>query len=126
MLLDNAERVITLLQELRGRGVKIWVDDFGTGYSSLSYLQRFPVDGLKIDRSFVEPLDGSEESATMVRTILSLANNLGVEVVAEGIETEAQAEQLTALGCPHAQGYLFAKPLSPGEAYAAVARGSLG
>ncbi|GEM_PF-906956 len=125
VLLDNPDRVVTLLEELRRRGIKIWIDDFGTGYSSLSYLHQFPVDGLKIDSSFVKVLDGSAESATMVQTILSLATNLGLEVVAEGIETQVQADHLLALGCSQAQGYLFARPLSPGDAYAVLARGEL-
>src|SRR5262249_17957077 len=98
-----------LLHELRKRGVELWLDDFGTGFSSLGYLHRFPVDGLKIDRTFVESLDGTPESATMVRTILGLAGNLGLQVVAEAIETEQQAAQLPELGCKACQGWLFGR-----------------
>ena len=110
VMLEQAEHVMALLQEIRARGVEVWLDDFGTGYSSLGYLHRFPVDGLKIDRTFVSPLDGWPQSATMVRTILGLAQNLGLRVVAEGIETEVQAKQLEDLGCRHGQGWLFGRP----------------
>ena len=111
VLVENAEVVQRFMSTLRGSGVRIWVDDFGTGYSSLSYLHRFPVDGLKIDKAFVDALDGTDESATMVRTILNLATDLGVEVVAEGIEEEAQASQLRALGCVIGQGFLYSRPI---------------
>lgn len=122
VLMENADAVVELLNELRGLGCSVFVDDFGTGYSSLSYLHRFPVDGLKIDKSFVDVLDGHEESATMVRTIIGLANNFGLDVVAEGIEHEVQAEQLRHLGCRHVQGYLFNRPLRTADAYAEVAK----
>jgi diguanylate cyclase (GGDEF)-like protein/PAS domain S-box-containing protein len=122
VLMENAELVTDLLNRLRSRGVLIYVDDFGTGYSSLSYLHRFPVDGLKIDKSFVDVLDGTTQSTTMVRTILDLARNLDVEVVAEGIEDDGQAQLLHELGCELAQGYLFARPLSPEDARAEIAR----
>jgi EAL domain-containing protein (putative c-di-GMP-specific phosphodiesterase class I) len=111
VMMDGAEKVTNVLQSIRSRGVQLWIDDFGTGYSSLGYLHRFPVDGLKIDRTFVSELDGAPESATMVRTILSLAANLGLDVIAEGIETEVQAEQLRALECMCCQGWLFGKPM---------------
>ena len=123
VLMENADDVTDLLNDLRRLGVQIWVDDFGTGYSSLSYFHRFPVDGLKIDKSFVDVLDGSPESATMVKTIVGLAQNLGVMVVAEGIEKQVQADQLRALGCPAGQGYFFGRPVSRGDAYALIARG---
>src|SRR5690606_18294979 len=115
VMLDRVEQVTALLQDIRGRGVQIWIDDFGTGYSSLGYLHRFPVDGLKIDRAFVSQLDGSAGSETMVRTILSLAENLGLDVVAEGIETDIQARQLRALGCTRHQGWLFGKAVGVRE-----------
>jgi len=98
------------LQAIRGRGIEIWIDDFGTGYSSLAYLHRFPVDGLKIDRAFVETLDGTSASATLVRAMLGLAENFGLSVVAEGIETEVQAQHLAQLGCTRCQGWLFGRP----------------
>jgi len=122
VLMENADVVVELLNGLRALGCSVFVDDFGTGYSSLSYLHRFPVDGLKIDKSFVDVLDGAEESATMVRTILGLARNFGLDVVAEGIEHAYQAEQLRDLGCPHVQGYFFSRPLRTADAYAQVAK----
>jgi EAL domain-containing protein (putative c-di-GMP-specific phosphodiesterase class I) len=102
--------------------VGLHLDDFGTGYSSLAYLHSFPVDALKIDRSFVHRLDdrGSQRGA-IVKTIVSLAHNLGMDVVAEGIETDTQAEALRALGCRRGQGFLFAKPLPADEARRALA-----
>jgi EAL domain-containing protein (putative c-di-GMP-specific phosphodiesterase class I) len=112
VLMDNAETVQRILNALKKSGVMIWVDDFGTGYSSLSYLHRFPVDGLKIDKSFVDALDGTEQGSAMIRTILSLAENLAVDVIAEGIETTAQADQLLHLGCRRGQGYLFGRPIA--------------
>lgn len=125
VLVENATVVHRFLTALRDAGVRIWVDDFGTGYSSLSYLHRFPVDGLKIDKAFVETLDGSQGSATMVRTILSLAESLGVGVVAEGIEEPVQAEQLRGLGCDRGQGYLFSRPVEPHEIPRLLRRGVL-
>ena len=111
VLVENADVVQRFLSTLRGSGVRIWVDDFGTGYSSLSYLHRLPVDGLKIDKAFIDGLDGSAQGAAMVRTILSLADNLGVEVVAEGIEQRVQVDQLIELGCTIGQGFWFSKPV---------------
>jgi len=113
------------LHALRELGVRIAIDDFGTGYSSLSHLQFFPVDELKIDRSFVARLDDGERGATFVRTMVSLAQSLGVEVVAEGIEHDAQEAFLTTLGCDTGQGFLFSLPLSCADAssYAQVRSG---
>jgi diguanylate cyclase (GGDEF)-like protein/PAS domain S-box-containing protein len=122
VLMERAEAATEIVQRLRATGVRLYVDDFGTGYSSLSYLHRFPVDGLKIDKSFVDELDGSAPSGVIIQTILDMARNLRLDVVAEGIEQGRQLEQLRGLGCPHGQGYLWAAPLSPGEAYAAIAR----
>ncbi len=115
VLMDNSESVSRTLASLRSNGVRIWVDDFGTGYSSLSYLHRFEFDGLKIDKSFVDALDGSQQGSAMIRTILSLASNLGVEVIAEGIEYTVQADQLLELGCVRGQGYLFSRPIAAGK-----------
>jgi diguanylate cyclase (GGDEF)-like protein/PAS domain S-box-containing protein len=111
-LMENATAAVELLATLRQHGVRIYMDDFGTGYSSLSYLDRFPVDGLKIDRSFVDVLDGTEESSTMVRTILGLARNFGLDVVAEGIETEIHLQHLQTLGCGTGQGFLISRPVA--------------
>ncbi|MEI7893599.1 MAG: EAL domain-containing protein [Myxococcales bacterium] len=120
-LMDNPEAAALLLADLRGRGIGLSIDDFGTGYSSLSYLLRFPLDTLKIDRAFVSGMvdTGGERAASnleLVRAIVTLARNLGMEVVAEGVETEGQRIRLEALGCQLAQGYLFSRPLEVGAA----------
>jgi EAL domain-containing protein (putative c-di-GMP-specific phosphodiesterase class I) len=101
-----------ILIDLKGLGVRLAMDDFGTGYSSLSYLHRFPIDVLKIDRSFVSRLGGAQAHLAIVEAIIALARGLDMGVTAEGIETEEQLTQLCALGCDHGQGYYFARPLS--------------
>ena len=111
-LIDASQGVRNTFKALKALGVKLHLDDFGTGYSSLSYLQRFPVDALKIDRSFIDNMQHLEESAELVRTIINMAQNLGLEVIAEGVETEAQLAQLRRLGCTYSQGFFFSKPLS--------------
>ena len=108
---DNIEAAVGLLTQLRNLGVQLSIDDFGTGYSSLSYLQRFPIDTLKIDRSFVTQMMENEENLAIVRTIVALAQNLGMDVVAEGVETEDQLMLLRKLECENGQGYLFSTPL---------------
>jgi EAL domain-containing protein (putative c-di-GMP-specific phosphodiesterase class I) len=108
---DNIEAAVGLLTQLRELGVQLSIDDFGTGYSSLSYLQRFPIDTLKIDRSFVTQMMENEENLAIVRTIVALAQNLGMDVVAEGVETEEQLKLLRKLECENGQGYLFSTPL---------------
>ena len=108
---DNIEAAVGLLTQLRELGVQLSIDDFGTGYSSLSYLQRFPIDTLKIDRSFVTQMMENEENLAIVRTIVALAQNLGMDVVAEGVETEDQLRLLRKLDCENGQGYLFSTPL---------------
>jgi diguanylate cyclase (GGDEF)-like protein len=105
---DTAARVLTRLREL---GVRLSIDDFGTGYSSLSYLHRFPVTTLKIDRSFVSRMGDGDENFEIVRTIMTLASNLGMDTVAEGVETEQQLAHLRTLKCQYGQGYLFSRPL---------------
>jgi len=112
---DNIEAAVTLLTQLRNLGVQLSIDDFGTGYSSLSYLQRFPIDTLKIDRSFVTQMMENEENLAIVRTIVALAQNLGMDVVAEGVETEDQLRLLRKLECENGQGYLFSSPLDCGQ-----------
>jgi len=102
-----------VLGTLKALGVGLSIDDFGTGYSSLSRLQRLPVDSLKIDRSFISGMDRDKEAWEIVRVIITLAHNLGLKVVAEGVETKEQAKQLTELGCELAQGYFFARPADP-------------
>lgn len=111
LLMDNAENAERVFQQLRERKVQLAIDDFGTGYSSLSYLDRFPVDTLKIDRSFVSRLNEANQTSTIVKATLDLAHNLGFDVVAEGVETQHQVEQLKKWGCEFAQGYFYAKPL---------------
>jgi EAL domain-containing protein (putative c-di-GMP-specific phosphodiesterase class I) len=110
-LMDSPHEAAKLLRELREFGVKIYLDDFGCGYSSLSHLAKLPVDALKIDRSFVKSLLFPDRPA-IVESILALARTLKTGVVAEGIEEEGQAQELLRLGCTHAQGYLFSRPLS--------------
>lgn len=102
--------------DLNGAGVGISLDDFGTGYSSLSYLHRFPVDTLKVDRSFVSCMSDHNENAEIVRTIVVLARNLGMKVVAEGVEPKDQQAHLRALDCEYGQGYLYSKPLAAANA----------
>jgi diguanylate cyclase (GGDEF)-like protein len=112
VVMENAEIAKSMLMQLRALGVKLSIDDFGTGYSSLSYLHRFPVNTLKIDRSFISSMSVGDENMEIVRTILTLANNLGMDVVAEGVETGKQLAQLKEMRCEYGQGYLFSKPLS--------------
>jgi len=113
---DDPERAVSVLNQLKALGVQISLDDFGTGYSSLSYLHRYPIDILKIDRSFVSRMLDNADNLQLVTTILALARGMGMSVVAEGIENEAQAQQLDTLGCVLGQGYLFAKPLTADDA----------
>jgi diguanylate cyclase (GGDEF)-like protein len=115
VVMENAEAAALMFKQLRGLGVQLSIDDFGTGYSSLSYLHRFPVNYLKIDQSFVGRMTEANDNAEIVRTIVTLARNLGLEVIAEGVETENQNKQLKALGCDYGQGYLFSRPID-GEA----------
>jgi EAL domain-containing protein (putative c-di-GMP-specific phosphodiesterase class I) len=109
--MDDPERVIRVLSELKSLGVQLSIDDFGTGYSSLSYLHRFPLDILKIDHSFVSGLLENAESYEIIATIMALAGGIGMKVVAEGVEVEAQIGILQKLGCDFGQGNLFSKPL---------------
>jgi EAL domain-containing protein (putative c-di-GMP-specific phosphodiesterase class I) len=111
MVMLNPEQAKTTLRELKALGVHIAMDDFGTGYSSLSYLHKLPLDALKVDRSFVSQIESDAEKLEIVRTIITLAHNLGLEVIAEGIETREQMFILRELGCELGQGYLFSRPL---------------
>ena len=111
MLIEDTERGTRVLERLKAMNVKIAIDDFGTGYSSLSYLRRFSVNTIKIDRSFVNELRGTEESESLVKAIIDLARTIKVDIVAEGIETEAQYAALKHLSCSSGQGYHFARPL---------------
>ena len=114
-VMTDIRRSEQILHRLKELGVKLAVDDFGTGFSSLAYLKRFPVDALKIDRAFVIGLGEDDEDRTFVSSIISLADALGLDVVAEGVETQVQAKILTELGCHRAQGYLYARPGPPGD-----------
>jgi EAL domain-containing protein (putative c-di-GMP-specific phosphodiesterase class I) len=124
VLMQDVESTTATLQALKAIGLRLAIDDFGTGYSSLSYLRRFPVDILKIDRSFVATLDSSETEAALVRSILSLGQTLELETIAEGIEREAQLRELIALGAHLGQGYFFARPLEADAITALVLAGS--
>jgi EAL domain-containing protein (putative c-di-GMP-specific phosphodiesterase class I) len=112
MVMHDGEQMIETLRDIKRLGVHIAVDDFGTGYSSLSYLKRFPVDRLKIDRSFVRDIATDTDDAAIVRTIIALGHNLGLKVLAEGVETEAQLAFLKSNDCDEMQGYHFSKPVS--------------
>ena len=110
MLIAGADRSLEILMAIRDLGIKVSVDDFGTGYSSLSYLRTLPVDEIKLDRSFIEHLPKNEKDGAIVAAIIVMAHQLGLQVVAEGIETQAQAKFLREYDCDHFQGYYFAKP----------------
>jgi diguanylate cyclase (GGDEF)-like protein/PAS domain S-box-containing protein len=112
MLVDNLEDIVTKMSKLRERGIGFSLDDFGTGYSSLSYLKRLPLDQLKIDQSFVRDVLVDANDAAIARTIVSLAQSLGLSVIAEGVETEEQRDFLAQNGCHAYQGYLFSRPLA--------------
>jgi EAL domain-containing protein (putative c-di-GMP-specific phosphodiesterase class I) len=114
-VMHDADQFISMLGELNDLGVQIALDDFGTGYSSLSYLKRFPVDRLKVDRSFVQDIGTDVDDATIVRTIIALGHNLGLKVVAEGVENEQQIEFLCENLCDELQGYYFGKPMQAAE-----------
>ncbi|HYO63874.1 MAG TPA: EAL domain-containing protein [Pyrinomonadaceae bacterium] len=112
VVMENIETATEMLRQLRALGVQLSIDDFGTGYSSLSYLHRFPIDTLKIDRSFVTLMAENNENMEIVRTIILLAQNLGMDVVVEGVETNDQLALLRKLGCENGQGYFFSRPVS--------------
>ena len=111
MLLSDVDMASRKLQELRDLGIGVWLDDFGTGYSSLSYLNRFPVDGIKLDQSFISGIGDDKNSETLVRVIVALANECQLNLVVEGIESEHQADFIEKLGCSVGQGYLYARPM---------------
>ena len=124
VLMDEAEATVETLRALKRLGVRIAVDDFGTGYSSLSYLKRFPVDELKIDRSFVDGLGHDSEDRAIVAAVIGLGRALGLGVLAEGVETEAQLAELRRLGCDSAQGYLFGRPQPPDQLPTSIRAGA--
>ena len=113
VLIEPEGNVQNTLKQIKDKNIKLSIDDFGTGYSSLSYLRRFPIDNLKIDRSFIQQMNHDFENFEIVRLIITLAKTLGMDTISEGVETPQQLEQLKYLGCQFAQGYLFSKPLAP-------------
>jgi EAL domain-containing protein (putative c-di-GMP-specific phosphodiesterase class I) len=113
LLVHDAESVIARMHDLKNLGLKFAVDDFGTGYSSLSYLRRFPIDVLKVDKSFVDDVGESDKALALTRAIVQLGKSLNLDTVAEGIEKSEQVEGLRALGCRYGQGFLFARPVAP-------------
>jgi EAL domain-containing protein (putative c-di-GMP-specific phosphodiesterase class I) len=113
IVISDADRAIVLLAELRALGVRLALDDFGTGYSSLTYLSALPIQQLKIDRSFVTRIVESGRDAAIVTSLIDLAHHLGLQVIAEGIETRDVADRLRRLGCEYGQGYLFARSMAP-------------
>jgi EAL domain-containing protein (putative c-di-GMP-specific phosphodiesterase class I) len=121
VLMEHSSRNTDQLDRLRGLGLELMIDDFGTGYSSLSSLHRFPIETLKIDRTFVNRMEFEEENSEIVRTILTLGRNLDMSVVAEGVETQAQLELLRDLGCDMGQGFLFSNAVDAESAEAWLA-----
>jgi EAL domain-containing protein (putative c-di-GMP-specific phosphodiesterase class I) len=113
LLMENTDQAMTVMGSLKALGVAISIDDFGTGYSSLGYLKRFPIDSLKIDRSFVRDLATSPKDAAIIDAIAALARSLGIGLVAEGVEDAHQAEYLRERNCTELQGYLFGRPVPP-------------
>jgi len=120
---ENHEAAAKVLADLKQLGIQIQIDDFGTGYSSLRYLDQFPIDMLKIDRSFVSRIRSEGQGAEIARTIVGLGRNLEIAVVAEGVETPAQLEYLRRVGCDYAQGYIFSRAVDAGEAEEMLATG---
>jgi len=111
-VMEHTEAAVQLLHELRALGLKLSIDDFGTGYSSLAYLKRFPIDKLKVDRSFVSQLRPNSQDAAIVQAVIGLGHTLDIKVIAEGVETVQQREWLKRLGCDEIQGYFYSRPLA--------------
>jgi EAL domain-containing protein (putative c-di-GMP-specific phosphodiesterase class I) len=123
--MTDPERTLEILNGLHDRGVKLAIDDFGTGYSSLARLRHMPVDVLKIDRMFVREVHSDPQSASMVSAIIALALNLGMDALAEGIETEEEWRFLADRGCPYGQGYYFSRPVPAADILALHRRAGL-
>ena len=122
LLLSKSDGVVEQLLQLRDQGINVSLDDFGTGYSSLSYLQRFDIDFIKIDQSFVRHLVADSTDLVLCQAIIAMAHALGMKVIAEGVETEQQRGLLIAAGCDYAQGYHFSKPMPAADFEASYAR----
>ena len=116
--MENLTTAADKLARLRAAGVRFALDDFGTGYSSLAYLQELPLDYVKVDRSFVQRIGDGGTGEGIIEAVLAMAGHLGLEVIAEGVETEAQADFLRSRGCDAGQGFLWARPLPPAEVVA--------
>jgi diguanylate cyclase (GGDEF)-like protein len=116
VIIENPEETIAMLTRLKALGVQLYIDDFGTGYSSLSYLHQLPIDGLKIDRSFIKRMGEHGENQEIIKTIMLLARDMNFNVISEGLEIEHQTEQIRALGCEYGQGYIFSKPVDSSRA----------
>jgi diguanylate cyclase (GGDEF)-like protein/PAS domain S-box-containing protein len=125
VLMHDTPQASAVVNELRDLGIRLAIDDFGTGYSSLSYLRRLPVSAVKIDRSFTVGLGADDEGATIVASVVSLAHALGMEIIAEGVETTEHVEALLALGCDQAQGYFFSRPVPPEVALELIRNGAI-
>jgi diguanylate cyclase (GGDEF)-like protein/PAS domain S-box-containing protein len=124
ILIDNLDHTLNVLTQLRAMGVRMAIDDFGTGYSSLNYLKQFPVDTLKIDQSFIRNLPGNNDDAQITRTIISMAHNLGLGVIAEGVETKEQLEFLQQVQCEEVQGFYFSRPIPDSALVKLINKGS--
>ncbi|MCB4205548.1 EAL domain-containing protein, partial [Deferribacterales bacterium Es71-Z0220] len=111
VFLNNVENTLEVMNELKSKGFKIEIDDFGTGFSSLGFIDKVPADFLKIDMTFVRKMIESNKIKGIVKTIIELSNNLGIQTIAEGVETKEQVDLLSELGCKYLQGYYFAKPM---------------
>ncbi|HKJ65321.1 MAG TPA: EAL domain-containing protein [Desulfopila sp.] len=125
ILMEVADSMIEPLIDLKMRGVQLSIDDFGTGYSSLSYLKHFPINRIKIDRSFVRDITNVRDNAVIVEAIIAMARSLSLTVVGEGVETEEELDYLAALGCDEIQGYYFSKPVAPEDLFQSLSRSSL-
>lgn len=115
ILMSQSECVLETIQKIREKGIKIYIDDFGTKYSSLNYLFRFPIDGIKIDKSFIDKINESKKELTIIKNMVNLAEEIGIEVVAEGVEEKQQLEALKDINCNKIQGYIFSKPIDSNE-----------
>jgi EAL domain-containing protein (putative c-di-GMP-specific phosphodiesterase class I) len=122
--MTDANAAAAMMRQLKAIGVQLAMDDFGTGYSSLSYLHYFPIDTLKIDRSFINSTEGDLEKLEITRTVIALAWNLGMDVVAEGVETDHQIAQLKLLKCGQGQGFLLSHPLDQEAVLALLQQGN--
>jgi EAL domain-containing protein (putative c-di-GMP-specific phosphodiesterase class I) len=125
MLMQDPEAAVTILRGLKQQGMRLSVDDFGTGYSSLAYLKRFPLDALKIDRTFVRDLPADSDDAAITKAVISLAHSLNLKVVAEGVETLAHLRALEAYHCDEVQGYYISRPVPAQACAALLERGSM-